>query len=193
MDDGELLAAYRLGDETALAELVARCRRPLYGFIMKMCAYHEQEAEDLFQEVWLRALRHLPRFKQGSFLSWLFRIAHNLVIDQARRRKEVLSLNAPLGASGLTLSDQVAADEPAPDQQAAARELGARIRVAVAGLPVNQREVFLLRTEAELPFKEIARIQRTTLNTALGRMHYAVTRLRAVLRTDYDLLTGGTS
>ena len=184
VDDNELLQAYKNGDVEALGKLVEHYRRPLYGFILRM-QKNPTEADEIFQEVWLRAVRNLDRYEQKRFLSWLFRIAHNLIIDRARKRKPDYSLDDP-GDANLPLGERIAADQRGPTTNTFAIDLGARIREAVEVLPPDQREVFLLRTENHLPFKEIATIQEVSINTALARMQYALAKLRIELADTYD-------
>ncbi len=178
------MAQYLRGDSEALSELVERYRRPLYGFILRMTE-GRGDADDIFQETWMRAIRTLPRFRTDNLLGWLFRIAHNLVIDDARRR-----IRMPAAPGGPEEFGGGPADPPddaaGPDEALHQKEIGLRIRTCVDELPPEQREVFLLRTEACLPFREIARIQRVSLNTALGRMHYAVVRLRQALKKEME-------
>lgn len=184
--DFQLLAQYRAGDVDAMAALIDRHRRALFGYIVNMSG-GQDGADDVFQEVWLKAIRKLDGYREGNFAGWLMRIARNVVIDRSRRRKPTLSLDQedPDGRSlGATLAD----DAPAPGGRLASRDLGARIAVAVAGLPVEQREVFVMRTQADLPFKEIARIQKVSINTALARMQYALNKLRPLLQADYTEL-----
>lgn len=185
-DDVARLAAYRRGDVAALGALVEKYKRPLYSFLLRFAASPD-EAEEWFQETWVRGIRHMNRFRGGRLLSWLFRIAHNLVIDQARRNKPELTLDAPLcAAPGAPLPRDAVVDGAAlPDRAAALQDLRARMDAAVAKLPLEQREVFLLRTQAQLPFREIAGIQRCSLNTALARMQYALEKLRSELAADY--------
>lgn len=182
------LAEYRRGDVEALGKLVEYYRKPLYGFLLGM-ARGPMEAEELFQEVWFRALRHLDRYRPKSFLSWLFRIAHNLVIDRARQRHEVASLEET-AENQLPRGERLAALGPDPATEAAERDLAARIEKAVARLPAEQREVFLLRTRAELKFREIARLQGVSINTALARMQYALAKLRSALQEEYAEIRG---
>ncbi|MBN1268832.1 MAG: sigma-70 family RNA polymerase sigma factor [Kiritimatiellae bacterium] len=178
------LAAYRRGDSEALGKLVEHYRRPLFGFILSM-TQGQGDAEEIFQEVWFRAIKNLDRYRPKSFLSWLFRIAHNLVIDRARKRKPEASLDEnPEG--GRPLADRVAARGPDPAAQTGSRDLARRIAAAAEHLPAEQKEVFLLRTRAELPFREIAKIQGVSINTALARMQYALAKLREALREDYE-------
>lgn len=184
--DQDLLARYRNGDVAALADLVEKHRRPLFGYIVKMTEGRD-DADEIFQEVWLRAIRNQQRFKSGNFCGWLMRIARNLVIDRVRKRKPIVNLvkddddedpfESRLADPGLT-----------PSAVSAAGELGERIDAAVAELPEEQREVFVMRMQGEVPFKEIAEIQGVSINTALARMQYAVQKLRTVLSGDYEQL-----
>lgn len=183
-DDANLLAAYRRGDAEALGRLVEKYKRPLFGFLARFAA-GPGEADEWFQETWVRAIQHMNAFRQRNLLGWLFKIAHHLVIDQARKRKPDTSLDAPLPESGEPLGATLAAGGPSPAAEAAGRDLGRHIEAAVARLPLEQREVFWLRMQAGLPFKDIARIQRCSVNTALARMQYALGKLRPALEPAY--------
>ena len=187
----EWIAEYRKGKVESLAPLVEHFRRPLYGFIVRMTE-SVTDAEDVFQEVWLRAIRHMDSYHEKNFLSWLFRIAHNLVIDRVRRQKPVVHFpESPFTTTSTRWEDRIPdTKNAAPDRQIAMRDVGPRIKAAVAKLPVEQREVFLMRMEGDLPFKEIARIQKVSINTALARMQYALNKLRQELKSDYADLSG---
>lgn len=183
-NDEDLLERYVKGDTEALSVLIERYRRPLYGFILRMAA-SAHEADEIFQEVWLRVIRKASRYRRDRFRGWVYRIAHNLMIDYARRRKPNLSLDMPTGgAEGLTLAESLPSRERSPADEAKGKELERRIRQAVSQLTPEQREVFLLRMEGDVPFREIARIQRVPVNTALARMQYALHKLRAMLREE---------
>jgi len=181
--DDALIDAYRAGDADALGVLVARYRRPLFAYILNMTG-GQGDADEIFQEVWMRVLKHIGRYRSRTFYGWLVRIAHNLVIDAARRRRPDVSLDAD-AASDTPLEARLPGPGRHPGTALANRELAARIVQAVQTLPTDQREVFLLRTKAELPFKEIAAVQGTSINTVLARMHYAVRKLRAELLEEY--------
>lgn len=178
------IAEYRGGDTQALGRLVEHTRRPLFGYIIKMME-RSQDAEEIFQEVWFRAIRKLDTYEPRYFLAWLIRIAHNLVIDRGRKHGPVASLQ-DCNDEGIPLEDQIGSLDDVPDRSVAERELGVRIVAAASRLPEEQREVFMLRTEAGMPFKEIARIQGVSINTALARMQYALTKLREELREDLE-------
>ncbi len=183
-EDVQLLTAYRKGDVEALGRLVEKYKRPLFGFLSRF-ASSPGEADEWFQETWVRAIAHMNIFRQKNLLSWLFRIAHNLIIDQSRRKKPDCSLDAPHPETGLPLSDHVPSENLSPALEAAGHDLGLHIEAAANRLPLEQREVFWLRMTAGLPFKEIARLQRTSINTALARMQYALAKLRASLSPAY--------
>jgi len=186
--DDQLLAQYRSGDASALEALVQAYRRPLFGYIMNMTE-GRGDADEVFQEVWFRAIRKLDSFKGGNFFGWLVRIARNYVIDMSRKKKPELSLDRETEDGGSFL-DRVPGTETGPERQTANTDLAERIRAAVAKLPDEQREVFVMRTKSQIPFKEIAEIQSVSINTALARMQYALSKLRDVLKDDYADLEG---
>lgn len=179
-EDEVLLQRYLNGSVDAFDALVMRHGSALLGYIRGMVGSHE-EAEDLFQETWTRVIRHGASFKAGTVRGWVWRIARNAVIDRLRRRKPEESLDRPVGEDGAVVGDFVAADDMPVPERVDAADLGRRIDACVADLSAIQREVFLLRTVGGLSFKEIAETLDIPLNTALGRMHYAVTRLREAL------------
>ena len=186
MDDSEedlaLAADYRdNGNADAIDRLVVKYGSSLLSYLTATMR-NRSDAEEVFQDTWLKAMRKIAFFRGGSFKAWLTTIARNCVIDRVRRRRPTVSLNQEVGEDGAQIIDFV--EDPAaqkPEAGMVSDERGARIREAVAALPAAQREVFLLRTEQELSFAEIAEMLAIPLNTALGRMHYAVTRLRKEL------------
>lgn len=183
--DIEQIERYRQGDTEALNLLVERYRRPLFGFIYRMASTTE-EAEEIFQEVWLRVIKNLAKYRNNRFLSWLFRIAHNLVIDRSRRQSPEVAIED----EGTTdwLAFHAGHQSVSPVDALQEDDMHNRIQAAVAQLPVNQRAVFLMRMEGDLPFREIARIQNVSINTALARMTYATDKLRKALAADYAQL-----
>ncbi len=186
LEDMELIVRYKRGNVSALDVLVTRYRRQLFGYILNM-SVNASEADEIFQEAWLKVIRKIGLYRHKNFLGWLVRIAHNVIIDRSRRRKPNVSLDAESaggGSLGATLADK----GPAPMDGIENRDLGQAISRAVAMLPDEQKEVFLLRTKAEISFREIAEIQGTSINTALARMQYALGKLREPLRESYNEL-----
>ena len=172
--DKELIDSYLQGDQDAFDILYERYKRPLYSYLNKMLPGQSATVDDLFQKSWMKAIKSLSRYQdRQTFYAWLVRIAHNNAIDLFRKeqkRQTVDIEDIPLAAKG-----------GAPWKGMANNELGKAIQDAVELLPEDQKTVFLLR-QNNVPFKEIAEIQGCTLNTVLGRMHYAVNRLRKILR-----------
>lgn len=175
--DMELITAFSIGDEGAFETLYHRYRRQLYGYLNNLIG-NSSEADEVFEETWLKVINNLPKYRdQGRFGAWLFRMAHNIFIDRIRRNKNT--------GSHLSIDDEDAVqltaspgDEPATIADAA--DLEEAVQNALADLPCDLREVFLLRQQG-IAFKEIAGIQKCSLNTALSRMQYAVKRLRKYL------------
>ena len=167
--DAELLFAFRKGDVAALSVLVGRYQGQLHGYLLAMTG-NPADADDVFQETWLRVVRNPGSFRGGAFNAWLWRITRNLLVDRLRRRKPVVSLDDTTD-EGTAYSELTPGSGPDPGAEVADAELGRLIATAVSRLPVDQRDMFLLRTQAGLSFIEIAKLRRMPLNTALGRMH----------------------
>lgn len=185
----DLLQHYRQGDPDALEQLVEHTRVPLYRFILGLVR-DPHVAEDIFQDVWLRAIKGLHRYQRDRILAWLFRIARNRVIDLSRKRKPDVSLQQPVGSGteAAPLESFIPGPGHGSERNVSNRELAERILRAVDELPPEQKEVYLMRTEADMPFKEIASIQKVSINTALARMQYALKHLRSDLAEDYETL-----
>lgn len=170
--------------------LVRRHASALAAFLAGWCD-DAAGAEDLAQEVWLRVLRRPDAFHGGSFRAWLLRIARNLAIDRSRKLSPELWLDAPADPSpdSPPLVDTLPDESAQPPDEALARaEDRARLLAAVRTLPGPQRDVVLLRA-ADVPFTDIAARFGIPLNTALGRMHYAMKALRAALAPCGDHLS----
>ncbi len=191
MEDSDkiLIDRYRAGDTDALETLVLRYKGPLFGYIVNMTE-GRGDPDEVFQEVWFRAIKKLDSYRQDNFPGWLMRIARNMVIDRARKKKPLLTLDEEHG-EGRTFIETVKGRMPGPDSRAEAEELGERIADAVASLPLEQKETFLLRMKAGLSFKEIAEMQDISINTALARMQYALAKLKPILRDDYEAVRTG--
>ena len=186
--DTDCIKAYLGGDANALEPMVEKYKRPLYSFILKMTEGRE-DTDEIFQETWFRALKNIHKFRHKNFLNWLFRIAHNLVIDRARRNKRNVSMQTVTGSDGEgTLEDRLPAPGISPAEEVGGTGLGERIEKAVEQLSPEQKEVFLMRMYGNTSFKEIAKIQKCSINTCLARMQYALAKMRSILQEEYDEL-----
>ena len=178
--DAALLAEYVQGRVQSLDELVERYRKPLFTWFLGMTG-SRSDAEDLFQDLWIRVIRSADRFKDVSFRAWMWQIARNLLIDFRRKRKMDFSLDAVSEDDDQPLLETLVAKGPTPQQDVERIDMAVKAMQAVGKLPPMQREVFLMRVQGDLPFHEIAKILKVPLNTALGRMHDATTRLKQML------------
>ncbi len=174
--DESLVSRFRAGDGSAGEQLVKKYCPPLMRYLRRLSG-SDHLAEELHQQTWASALEHLDRFDPsfgGGFKAWLFRIATNKANDHWRSRGREKNAKEGLG---------LIAGELAPDASSGTEnaEQAAKLRAAIETLPENQKQVLLLRYYADLKFVEIAQMLGCPLNTALGRMHKAILRLKQVM------------
>lgn len=178
-----LLVRFIAGDDTAFERLFEVIGQRLFAFILQYLRdYHR--AEDVYQAVCIKVATKAGSYeKRTGALAWIYQITRNACIDELRSLKHVpdVSLDAPAGSGENTLADFLAAGGAQPHEQAAANELGTAILRAIESLPERQREVFLLKEEAELTFEEISAVLDINKDTAKSRMRYAIERLRNAL------------
>jgi len=181
--DEELLAAYQQGDPGAFEALLRRHRAPLFTFLLRMLGERER-AEDLAQETFLRIVKGAQAWEhRARFQTWLFTIARNLCVDQSRRDRfrRADSLDAQGPGDEPAMVDSVPGREIDPGRGAESARLRPVLQRALLSLPAEQREVFILREQAGVPFREIAEIQGVNENTVKSRMRYALEGLRKAL------------
>ena len=169
------MLAYRHGDAGAFETLYKRHRGALYRFVLRSL-HQRSAAEELFQEVWIRVIESRSRYApQARFTTWLYTIAHNLLVDHWRKKGLALaSLDA----------EDVAVESANPARQAEARESLGRLLKAIEALPAAQREAFLLHEEAGLTAAEIAAVTGAGEEAAKSRLRYAMTKLKAALEDE---------
>jgi len=173
--DGELLLLARQGNQRAAKELVERYATPLFGYIMRLTGQRET-AEDIFQDTFTRVFQDNSRYsEQGNFKAWLFRIAHNQIVDLIKKRRiDTVNVEPEL------LTNK----QPDTLEQMVRTEQQKRMLELVERLPLKQKTVLLMRLEGKLSFKEIAVALNCSINTVIARMHYAVKKLREELNHD---------
>ena len=186
--DALLVSNYIKGDERALEILITRHKQRIYSFIYSK-VFDRDIAEDIFQDTFIKVIKTLKRGaynEEGKFLPWVMRIAHNLVIDHFRKNNRmpkfsntgefsifsVLSDNA-LDAEKAIIKDQVEAD----------------VRRVIEELPEDQKEVLVMRMYNDMSFKEISEKTGVSINTALGRMRYALINMRKIIEKHNIILT----
>lgn len=187
MTDEELLAAFQQGDAGAFERLLGRHRGPLFTFLVRMLGDREK-AEDLAQETFLRIVKGAAAWEERArFQTWLYTIARNLCVDQSRRDKfrKTDSLDKDgqdgSGDGAPPMVETVPAQTAGPDRGAENARLRPLLQQALLSLPAEQREVFILREQAGVPFKEIAAMVGVNENTVKSRMRYALEGLRRAL------------
>jgi RNA polymerase sigma-70 factor (ECF subfamily) len=180
--DEKLMRRFQAGDARAFETLVRRHRTALWNFLLRHVG-DRARAEDLLQETLLRAVKASGEWvDRAKVTTWLFTIARNLATDEVRRA--VHRRTEPIDGKGddaPAAIDRVATDDPPPDAAAEGALLRPRLEAALAALPEEQREVFLLREQGGLGFREIAEVTGVPENTVKSRMRYALEALRRTL------------
>ncbi len=181
--DDQLVAAYlERSDHRAFGQLVERHQERVYGYLMGMVRDRDV-ANDLFQETFMRVISAMQRkrgsyLQQGRWLGWVMRIARNAALDHFRSRKKWKDVLDTSEEQDVSYWDRLEDESPGPDEELSWKEDRQWLEQSIARLPAAQREVLLLRQEAELTFREIAELTGVSINTALGRMRYALLNLR---------------
>jgi RNA polymerase sigma factor (sigma-70 family) len=176
------MLAYRDGDNAAFEILYSRWRGPLYRYFLRQCD-HAGQADELFQDVFIKVIGAAANYEPTArFSTWLFRIAHNHLIDHWRKlgREPVDPL--PIDADGNDGDlDPPAPESAIPERQLEGRQLGAALVAAISSLPDVQREAFLLAEEGGMTLEEIAALAGVGRETIKSRLRYATAKLRNIL------------
>ncbi len=186
--DALLVKSYIAGDESALATLINRHQSKIYGFIFSKISDRDL-TDDIFQDTFIKVIKTLKANsynEEGKFLPWVMRIAHNLIIDHFRRNKkmpmyretEEFSIFSIMTDNSMTIENKMITDQVEKD-----------LKKLIEELPEDQKEVLVMRIYQDLSFKEISELTGVSINTALGRMRYALMNLRKVIDKHQIILT----
>lgn len=186
--DALLVKNYIAGDENSLSILINRHQSKIYGFIYSKLSDRDI-ADDIFQDTFIKVIKTLKSNsynEEGKFLPWVMRIAHNLIIDHFRKNKkmpmfretEEFSIFSLMTDKSLTIENQMISDQVEKD-----------LRKIIEELPEDQKEVLVMRIYQDLSFKEISELTGVSINTALGRMRYALMNMRKVIEKHQIILT----
>ncbi len=181
LSDYELIKRFMNGSQPSIEELITRYKSKVYTYILLMVK-NQQLAEDLFQETFIKVIQSLKMNKykdKGKFVSWIIRIAHNLVIDHFRKEKQINTCNNEDYEADLFNSSKFSAKNI--EQLIVHDQIIKDVRKLIDELPDDQREVVMLRHYGQLSFKEIAEQTDVSINTALGRMRYALINMRKMI------------
>ncbi len=181
LTDYELIDRFVKGDHSSFEQLIYRHKNRVYAYI-GMYVRDKTLVEDLFQDTFLKVLQSLQAGKyrdDGKFLSWVMRIAHNLTIDHFRREKQMNMVSNDSYEGDIFNSRKIV--EANVEDVIVKKQIRKDIRRIIDQLPEDQKEVIILRHFADLSFKEIAEITGVSINTALGRMRYALINIRKII------------
>lgn len=189
VSDQELVKQFVDGSQSAFEALLSRHKQKVYSYIM-ISVRDKALAEDIFQETFIKVIRSLKDgryFENGKFVSWVIRIAHNLIIDHYRREKQLGTTNA--GSFEWDVFNTNRYSEQTVEQGIVYEQILKDVKGLLAFLPEEQREVVIMRHYMDLSFKEIAETTNVSINTALGRMRYALINLRKLIEEHKIVLT----
>ena len=181
LTDNELIARYMEGDESALKTLIQRHEKKVFSYIM-LSVKNRELAEDIFQDIFIKVINTLRsgNYKEeGKFIQWVMRIANNLKIDYFRKQQRMPVFE---GNGDFDIFDLINGSDPSAEQKLITEQIYAEITSLVKLLPEEQREVLEMRIYQDISFKDIAEITNVSINTALGRMRYALINLRKIIK-----------
>jgi RNA polymerase sigma factor (sigma-70 family) len=189
ISDYELITRFIKGEQSCFEHLIRRHKNKVFAYI-SLYIRDQALAEDIFQDTFLKVIQSVKTGKyadNGKFISWVMRIAHNLIIDHFRRIKQLNTISNDDYDSDIFNSRKLADDNV--EDTMIKRQIHNDIRKMITQLPDDQREVVILRHYSGLSFKEIADITGVSINTALGRMRYALINLRRIMEENKISLT----
>lgn len=186
--DEQLVTTYISGKESALEELVSRYQQKVFSYIL-MVVHNRELAEDLFQDTFIKVINTLRTGnyrEEGKFSQWIMRIARNLIIDHFRRTQKMTMVDGNFGSDGM---DVFSEKSMSVEQVMITNQIHDSVRHLVTLLPEEQREVLDMRMYKDMSFKEIAESTNVSINTALGRMRYAILNLRKLAKEKNAVLS----
>ena len=189
ISDQELIARYLNGNEKSLEKLIFRHKRKVYAYIM-MVVKDDQVADDIFQDAFIKVINTIRSGsykEEGKFIQWVMRIAHNLIIDHFRRNKRIPVVNN--SSDEYDIFEMVRIADPSVEELIITEQIHQDVRALIELLPVEQKEVLMMRHYDNMSFKEIADATDVSINTALGRMRYALINLRKIVREKNIILS----
>ncbi|MBT4919449.1 MAG: sigma-70 family RNA polymerase sigma factor [Flavobacteriaceae bacterium] len=186
--DAQLVSAYMKGNEQAISVLITRHKQKIYSFIYSK-VFDRDLSEDIFQDTFIKVIKTLKRGaynEEGKFISWVMRISHNLVIDHFRKNNRMPKFenNSDFNIFSVLHDGSLNAEKTMIKEQ-----VEGDLKKIIQELPDDQKEVLLMRIYKEMSFKDISEKTGVSINTALGRMRYALINLRKVIDKHNIVLT----
>ncbi|HAD57354.1 MAG TPA: RNA polymerase subunit sigma-24 [Alistipes sp.] len=189
LSDQQLLSAYLSGNKDAISILIERHSKRVLDYI-RMMVKNNEVADDIYQETFIKVVRFIDDGRytdNGKFLSWVLRIAHNQVIDHFRQAKQQNNLSE--SDAGYDILNMKRFADTTVEDRMVSEQIENDLRKLVDNLPEEQKEVVMMRYFGDLSFKEIAEQTNVSINTALGRMRYALINLRKMIKENQLILT----
>jgi len=187
--ENELVKSFINGNHSSLQTLIERHQSRLYSYIF-LLVKDKQLADDIFQDTYVKVINTLKRGRyndQGKFIQWVMRIAHNLVIDHFRKSKKVPTIDNSY--SEFDIFDTIRFTDPSVEERMINTQINNDVKKLLDFLPEEQKEVLFLRCYSGLSFKDIAEQTEVSINTALGRMRYAIINMRKIIEEKKVVLT----
>ncbi len=188
IEDAVLVNSYISGDEKALEVLINRHNQRISSFIYSK-VLDRDVTEDIFQDTFIKVIKTLKKgnySEEGKFLPWVMRIAHNLIIDHFRRNKRMPMFE---GNEDFNIFSVIGDNQLNAEKQIIKEQIDTDLRSLIEELPDDQKEVLLMRIYKDMSFKEISENTGVSINTALGRMRYALINLRKIIEKHNIVLT----
>ena len=188
IDDSILVRDYISGDEKALEILIKRHNQRITSFIYSK-VMDRDVSEDIFQDTFIKVIKTLKKgnySEEGKFLPWVMRIAHNLIIDYFRKNKRLPKFE---GSDDFNIFALISDDKLNAEKQIIKDQIDSNLELLIEELPDDQREVLVMRIYKDMSFKEISENTGVSINTALGRMRYALINLRKIIDKHNIVLT----
>lgn len=189
LNDNELVQRFIAGDQNSLEILIHRHKGRVFAYIL-LIVKKQELAEDIFQETFIKVIRSLKKGKyieNGKFVSWVLRISHNLIIDHFR--KEKLKGTVSNDSLEIDIFNSQRYSEDTIEDQMVNMQILSEVKDLIKELPEDQQQVIIMRHYLDLSFKEIAEQTDVSINTALGRMRYALINLRKLVEKKNLILT----
>ncbi|TYB76790.1 sigma-70 family RNA polymerase sigma factor [Bizionia gelidisalsuginis] len=188
ISDATLVSNYIQGDESSLEILIKRHKQRIFSFIYSK-VYDRDVAEDVFQDTFIKVIKTLKRGaynEEGKFLPWVMRISHNLVIDHFRKNNRMPKFD---NSGEFSIFSVLSCDTLNAEKALIKEQVESDVRRLIDELPEDQKEVLMMRMYNDMSFKEISERTGVSINTALGRMRYALINMRKVIEKHNIILT----
>ena len=178
--DQELIGRYLAGNQSSLERLIRRHKNRIFAYIL-MIVKEKELAEDLFQDTFIKVINTIRSGsykEEGKFIQWAMRIAHNLIIDHFRKSKRIPIIE---NRDDFDIFEKVRIPVESIEERIVTEQIHKDVKKLIDYLPKEQREVLIMRHYGDMSFKEIAEVTNVSINTALGRMRYALINLRKLV------------